>query len=559
MNGAYEVISELKNHLNFQQNIKIKSKLFRYIGNDSMKDAFWRILPGVAFIKTPFGALILSILVISIFASYSLGFGTSYSSGDQYYSNWVLGVRVSSYSQQGEPEFMVFVKDRGGRPLKVIYNVYAWMPDGGFEHLGFYGGLGIVKVNYSVVRAFSKVWRDHLVSRGNNPGMVLPGILLVGAIHEASGIYESFRGVPIRVVDILANKSVAVEVIEDLEGRKPLIGYNGSNSSRSSPQTPQNIKAQSSWPPESIFEWCNLECYYWILKEVYGYTTNMMPIVVTHVYGPGAYKINDVLQSLYFKSTSTVSIDVMITASVGKQGVGVIRYKVIGSSISLTGDNIWLDTYYSFINGLDFTPPAIVGIGFKAEFTAARYKLYKGSCDWSQCYPIYETDVESNMTFARPIITNNMMEPMRDVDPNPYDSQGALEIAYRHYRNYWLSSNTIIDSKSVLIHIFRVESELGTLPMFVLSGGVLGILCYSLGYSAAICSAISTIASIIGASIGATKSDRLYMYSQAYVSLKAEYVGNGYIYARYLYSPDAFEYQGGQYRIGSLYVDAYIS
>jgi hypothetical protein len=55
MNGAYEVISELKNHLNFQQNIKIKSKLFRYIGNDSMKDAFWRILPGVAFIKTPFG------------------------------------------------------------------------------------------------------------------------------------------------------------------------------------------------------------------------------------------------------------------------------------------------------------------------------------------------------------------------------------------------------------------------------------------------------------------------------------------------------------------------
>jgi len=141
----------------------------------------------------------------------------------------------------------------------------------------------------------------------------------------------------------------------------------------------------------------------------------------------------------------------------------------------------------------------------------------------------------------------------------PYDSQGALEIAYRHYRNYWLSSNTIIDSKSVLIHIFRVESELGTLPMFVLSGGVLGILCYSLGYSAAICSAISTIASIIGASIGATKSDRLYMYSQAYVSLKAEYVGNGHIYARYLYSPDAFEYQGGQYRIGSLYVDAYIS
>jgi len=146
MNGEYEVISELKNHLNFQQNIKIKSKLFRYIGNDSLKDAFWRILPGVAFIKTPFGALILSILVISIFASYSLGFGTSYSSGDQYYSNWVLGVRVSSYSQQGEPEFMVFVKDRGGTPLKVIYNVYAWMPDGGFEHLGFYGVSALLRL-----------------------------------------------------------------------------------------------------------------------------------------------------------------------------------------------------------------------------------------------------------------------------------------------------------------------------------------------------------------------------------------------------------------------------
>ncbi|MEM1606095.1 MAG: hypothetical protein QXW41_07635 [Fervidicoccaceae archaeon] len=487
-----------------------------------MKDKSWKILLGVEFIKTPFGALILSILIISIYAGYSLGFSTPYTFGDQYYSNWVLGVSVSSYSRQGEPEFVVFVKDRGGRPLKVIYSVYAWMPNGGFESLGIYGGTGIVKVNYSAVRAFSKVWRDHLISRGNNPSMVLPGILLVGAIHEASGIYESFRSVPIRVVDILANKSVAVEVIEDLEGRKPLIGYNDSSSSRSSPPAPQNIGAQSSWPPESILEGCDLECYYWILKEVYGYTIDMMPIVVTHIYGPGAYKTNDVLQRLYFKSTSTVSIDIMITASVGKQGVGVIRYKVVGSSISLTGDNIWLDTYYSFINGLDFTPPAIVGIGFKAEFTAARYKLYKGPCDWSQCYPIYGTDVESNMTFARPIITNNKLEPMRGVDPNPYDSQGVLEIAYRHYINYWFLSKIVIDSNYVLIDIIRAMREFRTLPIFALSED---IQCYSL----------------------------------TVVSLKTEYINNSYVYARYLYLPEIFECQKGQYRIGSLYVDAYIT
>jgi|GEM_PF-2550446 hypothetical protein len=61
---------------------------------------------------------------------------------------------------------------------------------------------------------------------------------------------------------------------------------------------------------------------------------------------------------------------------------------------------------------------------------------------------------------------------------------------------------------------------------------------------------------------GLYRSDKvrqtLYVFTSIF-SLKAEYVGNGHIYAKYLYSPDAFEYQGGQYKIGSLYVDAYIS
>lgn len=99
------------------------------------------------------------------------------------------------------------------------------MPDGSFEHIGIYGGFGTVKINYSVVRGFARVWRNHIASRGNNVSMILPGILLIGAIHEASGVYESLRSVPIRVVYMLANKRVVIEVIEDLEDRRPLIKY----------------------------------------------------------------------------------------------------------------------------------------------------------------------------------------------------------------------------------------------------------------------------------------------------------------------------------------------
>jgi hypothetical protein len=57
------------------------------------------------------------------------------------------------------------------------------MPSGEIKSLGIYGGQGIIRANYSVLRDFSREWREYLASRNTDPGYVSPGIILVGAIH----------------------------------------------------------------------------------------------------------------------------------------------------------------------------------------------------------------------------------------------------------------------------------------------------------------------------------------------------------------------------------------
>lgn len=134
---------------------------------------------------------------------------------------------------------------------------------------------------------------------------------------------------------------------------------------------------QSSWSLESMLDYCYYDaCYYLVLKEVYGYVIDMMPVVATYVYGPGSYMVHSVLHGVGFRSTSMESIDFMIIASIGSKGAEV-SYKIIGTLISLKGNNVWLDVDYTYGNGRDFSPPAIIGTGFKAEFTAARYRLYR--------------------------------------------------------------------------------------------------------------------------------------------------------------------------------------
>jgi len=68
------------------------------------------------------------------------------------------------------------------------------MPSGEIKGLGIYGGgQGVIRANYSVLRDFSREWREYLASRNTDPGYISPGIILVGAIHEDQGYMIASR------------------------------------------------------------------------------------------------------------------------------------------------------------------------------------------------------------------------------------------------------------------------------------------------------------------------------------------------------------------------------
>ncbi|MEM2302105.1 MAG: hypothetical protein QXR14_07830 [Sulfolobales archaeon] len=503
-------------------------------------------------------AILLSILILGLggFAVF-IAWDVNYNSYYLGYSDGVAGVSVGySARASGEPEFIVMVRDWDGRPLDTIYSIYAWMPDGSIVSLGVYGGIGVIKANYSYLKEFSKTWYSYIVSKKSDPSIVLPGLILMGAVHEKNGIYDSIRGAPINTKEVLGNKSIVIEIREDLRSKKPIIETNQSQSAQSA--SLGKVELQSSWPPSYITNCPRPTCYVWELEEVYSSQLGVgTPIVATYIYGPYADKVNEVLLRAYYRSSSYVYINFFATARVYKN-YATIGYRIPAPILTLVGDNEWLNTYYYFFNGAHFTPPAIVGLGVKSDIASARYRLYDVVCDQYTCYE-YRTDTTADMTLMRAVISDNKMiaVPMTDKDPN---NGKTLKDAFTHYRDYWSWSQPIYSQQGVLIDVFKVQRDLFTTPTFVVSGAVLGIICGALGGSVSLCGIISTIASIIGAGVGATSLDSQYMYLSSSVALRAEHIDKGYyISASYFYSPSKLlADDGNEYYVGSLYVDAYV-
>ena len=513
--------------------------------------------------------IIMALLAISIFLGL-LPLTSIYEYSDRFPSidvsisyrgyTWLL------QASESEPEFLLLVKDSSGRPLKAIYSLYAWMPSGEIKSLGIYGGQGIIRANYSVLRDFSREWREYLASRNTDPKYVSPGIILVGAIHEDQGIYDSIKGVPIKIEEITKNKSIAIEIIEHLEAKKPIakpIEEPIANLSRSQENRGiaiGDIELQNRWPPGSINDACNYvpwytECYFWVLEENYGSIMGVpLPIVAAMVRGPEADKIYAVNLRALYRSTSTISLNFMITASVASPSTP-IDYRVVGASIALRQDKTWLDQHVLFRTGIDFTPPAILGIGFLGDIAAARYRLYVMTCPWGFCTST-PTNTLANMTLMRPSIVDNQMISYIMKDQNPYDGQGILEHALRYYMLNWAWSRDFKSQNAVGFDTFTVINDLNTYPIFSGSVDVLGILC---GVWNIACQIASAATPILGASVGVEQANQVYMLLRVYTLLKNEYVNTGYwIWANYFYSPSTLLYGSSRSYIGSLYADIYV-
>ncbi len=516
-------------------------------------------------------AMALILVLVSILGGLASWINQNHGGYRADYNNKPFGVSVAYSSQDSQdPEFIVVIKDRSGRPLKTIYSVYMWMPDGKIESLGVYGGSGIIKINYSVVREFSRKWHDYIVSMKSDPRMVLPGLILMGAVHENSAVYDSLRGVPINTREILGNRSVVIEIIEDLSVKKPLVRINGTNQSTGSLAMGTGMGLQSDWPPgeipyrsDCIYFYPYKYCFYWGLESSDSVIGESIPLVATYVYGPEASRVYDVKLRAYYRSTSSVTIDFMITAEVG-DGAS-IEHQIIGASMSLSGDNVWLNADRGFINGVSFTLPATLGIGVKGDMAVGKYRLYvyvyvyrDGS--WVLIYKDPYNTV-ANMTLMRPqTMYNRMIDlPMVGGPPSKYSSN-TLEAAFAYYIEKWSMSNRKWNNYYVRIDAFDVMDQTGTLPTLSISAAVAGILCALKGPLSLACAVATVSALTLGASVGATVKSSTYMYLDAIITLKLEYVNSIYVIgAGYLYSPGTLLYNNNRYYIGSLYVDALVS
>jgi len=459
----------------------------------------------------------------------------------------------------GGQVFRVVVKNVSGDGYPTILSIYMWMPDGSIKELGIYGGRGVVDVDINKVLQVFSVWRNYLISKGNNPSLIRLGIIIMGSIHTPQGVYAVMKAVPIGISEILSGTSIEIDITEELTKKNPII-------------TPEEIQKElntfnkenqggvniASWPPSDIWEGCSCwsrvcVCYVWRLQETYAVALNKgAPLVSTYVFGY-ADKLRSVKLLEEFRTYSSAGITIGFTIlAVIQNAYGGVSFSVPGFTIELGGDgHTWLDYQKYFIQGEDFTDDAILSIGMKGDFAFAKYELHKITCYLSYCYEEPTGDV-ANMTLARPIIENNKIKEWYEVDDNPTDYNGVAESTFRVIRNYWkLSDEVYEDIYWLTIKHTDIIQDTQTIPLFAASLSVLPWLLSN--------PITAPIAFILGITVGLTSESSQYMSLEANIVLKYEYKGTYEIQARYFYTPVKFEYDYNKYYVGSLYIDAFIT
>ncbi len=357
------------------------------------------------------------------------------------------GAKVEYYmrSASSNPEFIIKLRDTQGRVLPALVSLYTWMPNGSVVSLGIYAGIGEVTSNYSLISAAMLAWRSHLGLQGNDPDLVEPSILILGAIHRENGVYPILRAVTLDTTLFLRGLSVTVEIVEDLEGRVPLLqgtqvtggGY------------PPDLEAEDKHIPlpDGAEKICynpsstgkaSLSCYVWSLESVLGLKLGSgLPLAAIYIDG-GVEVLNSVVLLLAFQSKSSEGLEIGfgVSASIANPATGKAEYEVLGFSTKLLGDRVWLYDYKRFVQGVNITSPTIVAVGVKGDAALLRYRLYlcpgSGGTGSPKCSP---TSVVAEVSMARPAISNDQLVFWYGMDKNPDDGAGPLEQGFKAYRN----------------------------------------------------------------------------------------------------------------------------
>jgi hypothetical protein len=125
----------------------------------------------------------------------------------------VDGVVVRYYRPLlGRQAFRVVVQNVSGQVYPTTLSLYAWMPNGSIVELGRYVGRGTIDVGLQAIIGIAREWRQHLVRHGNDPRLVRPGMIVLGAAHTPSGVYGVIKGIPLDIEKVLQGASVSASV-----------------------------------------------------------------------------------------------------------------------------------------------------------------------------------------------------------------------------------------------------------------------------------------------------------------------------------------------------------
>ncbi len=463
------------------------------------------------------------------------------------------------------PRFEIIIENVSGERYPTTIAMYGWLPNGSIVELGkFFSGHGIVKIDVCKVVSYLRTWYNYLVAHGDNPAWIQPGIIILGAVHAPQGVYAVIKSVPLSIVDVLRGMSVEIRVVKKMTRNNVLISMDEVRKDiqrledsilRSAKSGSASSRSLANWPPGEIWGDCYCGkilcyCYIWKLDEVYAVAKGKrIPLVIAYLHGDlgeiRGYGSIDVVLSERFVTMEVFGVRIEvgfgITAAV-KTSSGV-SYEVPGFTLKLFAENhVWLDYYKTFRKGLDFDTDAILAVGVIGDLAFARYKLEL--CDDAMLH-CEDKKIYANITLAQPEIENNEMIPWSGVD-YPYDGVGDLEKVVNYVMNHWKYKLRVGDD--VRIDALEVKHEINTLPLFSLSMAVLPILMES-------ASEKLPFVAIMGISVGLTYEATILSYNYCHVILNDP---NAYAIVEYFYSPVQFEYGGGKYYIGSLYVDAEI-
>ena len=478
----------------------------------------------------------------------------------------VPGVEVEYYHGLLQPQiFRIVIENVSGERYPTTISMYGWLPNGSIVELGkFFGKHGAMKIDVRRLVSYLKNWYRYLIAHGDNPAWIQPGIIILGVVHTSQGVYAVIKSVPLSIVDVLRGMSVEIRVVKKMTRNNVLISMDEVRKDiqrledsilRSAKSGSASSRSLANWPPGEIWGDCYCGkilcyCYIWKLDEVYAVAKGKrIPLVIAYLHGDlgeiRGYGSIDVVLSERFVTMEVFGVRIEvgfgITAAV-KTSSGV-SYEVPGFTLKLFAENhVWLDYYKTFRKGLDFDTDAILAVGVIGDLAFARYKLEL--CDDAMLH-CEDKKIYANMTLAQPEIENNEMKPWSGVD-YPYDGVGDLEKVMHYVMNHWSYKLRVGDD--VRIDALEVKHEINTLPLFSLSMAVLPILMESAPEKL-------PFVAIMGISVGLTYEATILSYNYCHVILNDP---NAYAIVEYFYSPVQFEYGGGKYYIGSLYVDAEI-